>query len=58
MPHKRKGKFYRDTFVCPKCGADNEIYRYASSEGLKTQSYCRSCCKYVSVIAGPNNDKP
>ncbi len=52
MPHKRKGKFFDDNFVCPKCGNENQIYRYAESAGKLTWSLCRKCRKYVRVVAG------
>jgi len=52
MPHKRKGPSFDDHFTCPKCGASNQIYRYADSAGKMTRSLCRKCRKDVKVMAG------
>jgi len=55
MGHNRKGEFYKYYFICPKCRAYNEIYRYADSSGKLTWRLCRNCRKYVRVLAGENN---
>lgn len=57
MAHKRKGKFYLDKFICPKCGNSNNIFRYSDSAGKMTLSFCRSCKKTVKVMAGAKTEE-
>lgn len=52
MPHRRKGKMFSDNFKCPKCGSNNQIFRYGSSAGQMTLSLCRKCRITVKVMAG------